>query len=84
MTTPKKLTVAVTQAEPVWLDLDATVEKTCVLIAEAASHGAQLISFPECWIPGYPAWIWYDFSDFIQRTRLDQLLTQQLGTGAVL
>ncbi|KAK7942603.1 carbon-nitrogen hydrolase [Apiospora aurea] len=52
------LRVAVTQAEPVWLDLDATVEKTCALVAEAASNGARLISFPECWIPGYPAWIW--------------------------
>ncbi|KGO74614.1 Carbon-nitrogen hydrolase [Penicillium italicum] len=50
--------VAVTQAEPVWLDLKATVEKTCHLIAEAAENGAQLITFPECWIPGYPAWIW--------------------------
>ncbi|KAK8044499.1 hypothetical protein PG993_004523 [Apiospora rasikravindrae] len=60
MADPKKtpLRVAVTQAEPVWLDLDATVEKTCTLIAEAASNGARLISFPECWIPGYPAWIW--------------------------
>ncbi|KAJ5295136.1 aliphatic nitrilase [Penicillium antarcticum] len=50
--------VAVTQAEPVWLDLDATVDKTCTLIAEAAANGAQLVAFPECWIPGYPAWIW--------------------------
>ncbi|KAK8022916.1 hypothetical protein PG991_006797 [Apiospora marii] len=60
MTEYKKtsLRVAVTQAEPVWLDLDATVEKTCALIAEAASNGARLVSFPECWIPGYPAWIW--------------------------
>ncbi|KAK7914533.1 hypothetical protein PG985_012236 [Apiospora marii] len=53
------LRVAVTQAEPEWLDLEAGVEKTCKLIAEAASYGARLISFPECWIPGYPAWIWY-------------------------
>ena len=51
--------VAVTQAEPVWLDLDATVDKTCKLITEAASNDAQLITFPECWVPGYPAWIWY-------------------------
>ncbi|OOF91711.1 hypothetical protein ASPCADRAFT_518500 [Aspergillus carbonarius ITEM 5010] len=50
--------VAVTQAEPVWLDLEATVTKTCTLIAEAARNGAQLVTFPECWIPGYPAWIW--------------------------
>ncbi|KAK8115846.1 hypothetical protein PG984_012348 [Apiospora sp. TS-2023a] len=52
------LPVAVVQAEPVWLDLDATVDKTCALIGEAASNGARLVSFPECWIPGYPAWIW--------------------------
>ena len=50
--------VAVTQAEPVWLDLDATVDKTCKLIEEAALNGAKLIAFPECWIPGYPSWIW--------------------------
>lgn len=31
--------VVVTQAEPVWLDLEATVEKTCGLIAEAAGNG---------------------------------------------
>lgn len=58
MSTAKQVRVAVTQAEPVWLDLDATVDKTCSLIAEAASNGAQLIAFPECWVPGYPAWIW--------------------------
>ncbi|KAL4740237.1 carbon-nitrogen hydrolase [Aspergillus similis] len=55
MTTPQlsKVRVAVTQAEPVWLHLDATVTKTCDLIAEVASNGAQLITFPECWIPGH-------------------------------
>jgi nitrilase len=54
----KTVKVAVTQAEPVWLDLGKTVEKTCKLIHEAASHGAKIVTFPECWIPGYPAWIW--------------------------
>jgi hypothetical protein len=33
--------VAATQAEPVWLDLEATVEKTCRLIAEAAGNGQR-------------------------------------------
>lgn len=50
--------VAVTQAEPEWLDLNASVEKTCSLIEQAADQGAKLIAFPECWIPGYPAWVW--------------------------
>jgi hypothetical protein len=50
--------VAVTQAEPAWLDLQGAVAKTCDLIHEAAANGAQLIAFPEVWIPGYPGWIW--------------------------
>ena len=54
----KVVKVAVTQHEPVWFDLQATVDKTCRLIEEAASNGAQLIAFPEVWITGYPAWIW--------------------------
>lgn len=55
---PETVRIAVTQAEPEWLDLDASVSKTCSLVAEAADNGAKLISFPECWIPGYPAWVW--------------------------
>jgi predicted amidohydrolase len=50
--------VAVTQAEPEWLDLPGTVKKTVDLIAEAAAGGARLVAFPEVWITGYPGWIW--------------------------
>jgi predicted amidohydrolase len=56
--------VAVTQHESEWLDLQAGVKKTCALIKEAATAGAKLIAFPECWIPGYPAWIWARNVDF--------------------
>lgn len=52
------LKVAITQAEPEWLDLARSVEKTIDLIAEAAKGGAHLVAFPECWIAGYPGWIW--------------------------
>ncbi|KAF1976933.1 putative nitrilase [Bimuria novae-zelandiae CBS 107.79] len=48
------LRVAVTQAEPEWLDLQGSVAKTLRLIEEAAKGGAKLVSFPEVWIPGYP------------------------------
>jgi nitrilase len=51
--------VAVVQAAPVFLNLEATVEKACQLVEEAASGGAELIVFPEAFIPGYPAWVWF-------------------------
>jgi aliphatic nitrilase len=51
---------AVVQAEPVWLDADATIDKSIALIEEAARSGAALIAFPETFIPGYPWWLWLD------------------------
>jgi len=51
---------AAVQAEPKWLDLDAGVAHAVDLIAEAASGGAELVAFPEVFLPGYPWWIWLD------------------------
>lgn len=66
-----KLRVAAIQAAPVFMDLDATLDKTISMIAEAAEHGAKLIAFPETWIPGYPWFAWLDSPawgmQFIQR-----------------
>ncbi|HLU18323.1 MAG TPA: carbon-nitrogen hydrolase family protein [Pusillimonas sp.] len=50
--------VAAVQAAPVFLDTNATVEKVCALIEEAAGQGAQLIAFPEVFVAGYPYWNW--------------------------
>jgi nitrilase len=46
--------VAVVQAAPVVFDREATVEKACRLVKDAATQGAQLILFPEAFIPAYP------------------------------
>ena len=54
----EKFTIASIQAAPVFMDRDATVDKACRLIAEAAQNGARLAVLPEVFIPGYPDWIW--------------------------
>lgn len=45
---------AVVQAAPVLFDREACLEKAGRLIAEAAQNGAQLVLFPEAFIPAYP------------------------------
>jgi nitrilase len=50
--------IAAVQAAPVYMDRDATVEKACRLMAEAAQSGARLVVFTEAFIPAYPDWIW--------------------------
>ncbi len=50
--------VAVAQVSPVYLDRDATIAKGVSVIAEAAAHGAEIVAFPETWVPGYPLWIY--------------------------
>ncbi len=57
-----KLRVAAVQAAPVFLDIDATIDKAIRLAKEAAEQGVKLIAFPETWIPGYPWWIWLYFA----------------------
>jgi len=50
--------VAIAQVPPVFLDREQTLKKAVTVVDEAVSGGAQLIIFPEAFIPGYPAWIW--------------------------
>jgi nitrilase len=50
--------VAVVQSPPVFLDREQTLARAVAAVAEAASAGAQLVVFPETYVPGYPAWVW--------------------------
>lgn len=52
----KTIRVAAVQAEPAFIDLDRSTEIACRLIAKAASEGAQLIGFPESFVPFFPNW----------------------------
>lgn len=50
----KKVRVAAVQAEPAWNDLQAGIEKVISVLGDAGKKGANIIGFPEVFIPGYP------------------------------
>jgi nitrilase len=52
------VTVAAVQGTPVFCDRDATIEKVGRLTKEAATNDAQLVAFPEGFVPTYPDWVW--------------------------
>jgi nitrilase len=49
-----RVRTAVIQAAPILFDREATVAKSCELIAKAGKMDADLIVFPEAFIPAYP------------------------------
>lgn len=48
---------AVIQHPPVSLNLEYSLERAETLVAEAARGGAEIVAFPETWLPGYPVWL---------------------------
>lgn len=51
-----KVAVAAVNAAPVFLDLQASLDKVDDLIGTAASDGAQLVVFGEAFLAGFPIW----------------------------
>lgn len=87
---PKVKAAAVHAASP-FLDREAGVEKTCALIEQAAAEGAELIVFPETFIPGYPVWIWthtpsmgssFFFRLFANSIEVPSAATDRIGAAA--
>ena len=51
------LTVAAVQAAYVLMDREATLAKVEELLADPAVRAADLVVFPEAFVPGTPIWI---------------------------
>ena len=50
--------IAIVQEPPAVLDKAATLSRAVEALKRAAGGGAELVLFPETYVPGYPAWIW--------------------------
>ena len=83
--------VAVIQKPPAFLDRSKTLAQAVVSVREAAKGGAQLVVFPETFVPGYPAWIWrlrpggdMSLADRLHAALLEQAVTVKSGELAPL
>lgn len=77
--------LAIVQKSPAFLDKENTIELAVTNVEEAAANGANLVVFTECFIPGYPTWIWrlrpggdWDVSEKLHQ----RLLNNSVNVGA--
>ncbi|RLV48500.1 carbon-nitrogen hydrolase family protein [Nocardioides mangrovicus] len=56
----KRFRAAAVQAESVWNDVAGGVDKLIDYATQAKENGAEIVAFPETWIPGYPWFLWLD------------------------
>jgi nitrilase len=80
-------TLAAVQAAPVYLDREASVEKACGLILEAAERGAALAVFGETWVSGYASFATHTthpgFIDALRRFILNGVEVPSPATDAL-
>jgi nitrilase len=71
---------AAVHAAPVFLDKQATTEKAISIMREAARAGAQLVAFPETYIPAFPVWaaLWapIDNHEWFARMAAESILAE--------
>jgi nitrilase len=58
MSTRGNFKVVAVQATPPYLDREATLDLAIEHVRKAGADGAQLVVFPESFVPGYPDWVW--------------------------
>ena len=57
----EKCRLALVQASPVMFDKTASLNKALEWIDKAAKQGAELVVFPELFLPGYPFGMTFGF-----------------------
>lgn len=58
MSARRQLRVAAVQGTPAYLDRAGTLEIVAANITQAGTDSADLVVFPESFVPGYPDWVW--------------------------
>jgi len=73
----KSLNVAAVQVAPAFLDRDATLQIVVEQVEKNAADGADLVLFPESFLPGYPDWVWR-LKPFSDREWYDKFADQSI------
>ena len=85
----RRVRLAAAQVAPCFLDRERTVAKACEFIAEAGSKGADLVGFPEGFIPGHPIWYYHypatskESREFATRLFLNSVEVPSAATDAL-
>jgi hypothetical protein len=62
MTNYSQFKLAAIQAAPLYFDPTASIIKACRFIQKAGEQDAAIVAFGECWLPGYPFFVWGEYA----------------------